>query len=104
MRSTALLFDPPRRAPHPYDSIQQSTKNYVSIQQSTTDGLMNGHSSNTMTPYNNQQKGHVSSAAECTRSKNNVLDGRRQNHPEPNGLLPEGGGAKPSGGCGWDPP
>ncbi len=51
------------------------------------EGLMNRHSSKTMTPYNNQQEGYVSSAAVCTQQKNNVLDGRRQNHPEPNGLL-----------------
>ncbi len=30
--------------------------------------------------------------------KNNVLDGRRQNHPEPNGLLPEGWGDNHRGG------
>jgi hypothetical protein len=28
------------------------------------DGLMNGHWLNTMTPYNNQQECHISSAAE----------------------------------------
>jgi hypothetical protein len=47
---------------------QQKTMFQYNNQQN--DGLMNGHSLNTMTPYSNQQEGHVSSAAECTRCKN----------------------------------
>jgi hypothetical protein len=44
---------------------QQKTMFQCNNQQNN--GLMNGHSLNTMTPYNNQQEGHVSSAAESTR-------------------------------------
>jgi hypothetical protein len=44
---------------------QQKTMFQYNNQQN--DGLMNGHSLNTLTPYNNQQESHVSSAAERTR-------------------------------------
>jgi hypothetical protein len=44
---------------------QQKTVFQYNNQQN--DGLINGHSLNTMTPYNNQQEGHVSSAAERMR-------------------------------------
>jgi hypothetical protein len=42
-------------------------KNMIQDNNQQNDGLMNGHSLKTMTPYNNQQEGHVSSAAERTQ-------------------------------------
>jgi hypothetical protein len=45
------------------------------------DGLINGHSLNTMTPYNNQQEDHVSSAAECTNKKKKKCSGWQTAEP-----------------------